>query len=124
MMRVTGQFTFGLEYQGKIYCDYSVRPLTIGGELAAMDALEQVAEPAGSSEVRQTIVETLAYWTQQLTVPGIPAEALSISFLMDNLASEDYQAILDSIECLRVKSPAAGHVNTSEKSGPSGQITK
>lgn len=122
-MRETGQFIFGLEYQGKTYYDYSVRPLSIGGELAAIDELDQLGQSGDATDARSTITTTLAYWVRQLTVPGIPTEAMSIRFLLDNLASEDYQAILDSIDALRVKSPAAGHKNTktleeSQLSGP------
>ncbi|WP_239349820.1 hypothetical protein [Snodgrassella communis] len=108
MLKETGKLVYGLAYNGQMYFDYTVKPLTLADELKALEVLEETGLIEDVSGAKKAILTTLAYWAQQLEVSGIDAENLSVEFLLHNLASEDYQSILTSMEALRSKSIAAG----------------
>lgn len=89
----------------------ALRPLTIGGELRAQEALEAMgldAEQGGSAGTRALMMMTLAYWAQQLSVEGIAPDTLSAGFLAEHLTGEDYGVVLAAQEDLRAKYTAAG----------------
>lgn len=108
MLKETGKLVYGLEYNQQMYFDYTVKPLTLADELKALELLEDTGLITDVPDAERAIITTLAYWAQQLQVPGIEPENLSVEFLFNNLASEDYQSILTSMESLRSKSIAAG----------------
>lgn len=108
MLKETGKLVYGLEYNQQMYFDYIVKPLTLADELKALELLEDTGLITDVPDAEKAIITTLAYWAQQLQVPGIEPENLSVEFLFNNLASEDYQSILTSMESLRSKSIAAG----------------
>ncbi|WP_370387245.1 hypothetical protein [Snodgrassella alvi] len=108
MLKETGKLVYGLEYNQQMYFDYTVKPLTLADELKALELLEDTGLITDVPDAEKAIITTLAYWAQQLQVPGIEPENLSAEFLFNNLASEDYQSILTSMESLRSKSIAAG----------------
>lgn len=108
MLKETGKLVYGLEYNQQMYFDYTVKPLTLADELKALELLEDTCLITDVPDAEKAIITTLAYWAQQLQVPGIEPENLSVEFLFNNLASEDYQSILTSMESLRSKSIAAG----------------
>ncbi|MGL4386610.1 hypothetical protein [Snodgrassella alvi] len=108
MLKETGKLVYGLEYNQQMYFDYTVKPLTLADELKALELLEDTGLITDVPDAEKAIITTLAYWAQQLHVPGIEPENLSVEFLFNNLASEDYQSILTSMESLRSKSIAAG----------------
>lgn len=108
MLKETGKLVYGLEYNQQMYFDYTVKPLTLADELKALELLEDTSLITDVPDAEKAIITTLAYWAQQLQVPGIEPENLSVEFLFNNLASEDYQSILTSMESLRSKSIAAG----------------
>ncbi|PIT42818.1 hypothetical protein [Snodgrassella alvi] len=108
MLKETGKLVYGLEYNQQMYFDYTVKPLTLADELKALELLEDTGLITDVPDAEKAIITTLAYWAQQLQVPGIEPENLSVEFLFNNLASEDYQSILTSMESLRSKSIAAG----------------
>lgn len=108
MLKETGKLVYGLEYNQQMYFDYTVKPLTLADELKALELLEDTGLITSVPDAEKAIITTLAYWAQQLQVPGIEPENLSVEFLFNNLASEDYQSILTSMESLRSKSIAAG----------------
>ncbi|KPN73659.1 hypothetical protein [Neisseria sp. 74A18] len=89
----------------------ALRPLTIGGELRAQAALEDMdwgEAETESGKARALMVETLAYWAQQLTVEGIAPNQLTAEYLAENLTGEDYGIILAAQDDLRAKYTAAG----------------
>lgn len=108
MLKETGKLVYGLEYNQQMYFNYTVKPLTLADELKALELLEDTGLITDVPDAEKAIITTLAYWAQQLQVPGIEPENLSVEFLFNNLASEDYQSILTSMESLRSKSIAAG----------------
>lgn len=108
MLKETGKLVYGLEYNQQMYFDYTVKPLTLADELKALELLEDTGLITDVPDAEKAIITTLAYWAQQLHVPGIEPENLNVEFLFNNLASEDYQSILTSMESLRSKSIAAG----------------
>lgn len=124
MITVTGKLVYGIECEGKTYYDFSVKPLTLAEELVAIGLLEADERYAEYSDTHRTITETLAYWTQQLAVTGLPQQKLTIELLMNGLNSEDYQVILNSLGTLREKSLAAGRAsNSTVAEQTSGQAT-
>lgn len=89
----------------------ALRPLTIGGELRAQAALEDLdlgEAQTDSGKTRALMAETLAYWAEQMTVKGIAPDALTAEYLIENLTGEDYGIILEAQEQLRSKYTAAG----------------
>lgn len=89
----------------------ALRPLTIGGELRAQAALEDMDWGEAQNEsgkARALMAETLAYWAEQLTVEGIAPERLTAEYLTENLTGEDYGIILAAQDDLRAKYTAAG----------------
>lgn len=106
-MKQTLTLIWGLPHDGKVRKNAAVRPLTIGGELAALAAFEDYAEGKELSESASSVALTLAYWTQQLAIDGMPSEALTVDYLMDNLVGEDYRLIMEAMDDLRAKSTAA-----------------
>ena len=98
---------WGLPVAGGVVRDIALRPLTIGGELAAMALLDERwgdTPPTGS---QAAVVETLAYWTQQLVLPGHPDFKPDIDYLLANLTGDDYRLILAAQDDLRAKYTAA-----------------
>lgn len=117
---------WGLPVAGGVVRDIALRPLTIGGELAAMALLDERwgdTPPTGS---QAAVVETLAYWTQQLVLPDSQADVLTIDYLLDNLTGDDYRLILTAQDDLQAKSTAATeHPAPAAAAGqPAGAITE
>lgn len=98
---------WGLPYDGKVCKNAVCRPLTIGGELNALAAFEDYAEGKDLKDAAASVALTLAYWTQQIDIDGLPSETLTVDYLMDNLVGEDYRLILAAMDDLRAKSAAA-----------------
>ena len=98
---------WGLPSESGVCKSAVVRPLTIGSELNALAAFEDYAEGKQLGDSATSVALTLAYWTQQLSVDGLPAENLTVAYLMENLVSEDYRLIMAAMDDLRVKSTAA-----------------
>lgn len=93
----------------------ALRPLTIGGELRAQAAIEEIGGAEAQTENGKTaalMAETMAYWAEQLTVDGIAPEQLTAAYLLENLTGEDYGIILAAQDALRVKYTAAGAAPT------------
>lgn len=107
------QFTlqYGLEYNGATHFQAALKPLTIGGELNAMDAIDSLpALPEHASEAQQSrraVQETLIYWAQQLSIDGISPDIITADYLLNHLSGADYSQIVDEMEALRAKSTAA-----------------
>ena len=99
--------TWGLPYQDGIFKNVVVRPLTIGGELNALAAFDDFADGKELDKNSTSVAMTLAYWTQQVEFGGVPAEALTVDYLMHNLVGEDYRLIMEAMDELRAKSAAA-----------------
>ena len=103
---------WGLPYDGKVCKNAVCRPLTIGGELNALAAFEDYAEGKAWTESAASVALTLAYWTQQVDIEGLPSETLTVDYLMDNLVGEDYRLILAAMDDLRAKSAAASETQS------------
>ena len=106
---------WGLPHNDGVCKQAVCRPLTIGGELNALAAFEDYAEGKDLKDAAASVVLTLAYWTQQIDIDGLPSETLTVDYLMDNLVGEDYRLILAAMDDLRAKSAAA-----SETQNPTG----
>lgn len=102
---------FGLPYKGKTYFQAALKPLSIGAELAAMaqeEDLPALPENATNAQIaHRNVQKNLIYWGKQLEVNGIPADMLTVEYLLDNLSGEDYAQLFDEQEQLRAKSTAA-----------------
>lgn len=102
---------FGLTYQGETYFQAALKPLSIGAELAALaeeEDLPELPDNAGNAQVaRHNVQKNLIYWSKQLEVDGIPADALTVDYLLNHLSGEDYAQLFDEQEQLRAKSTAA-----------------
>ena len=108
---ITVKLTHGLTYKGKAVSEIRLKPLTVGGELAAfalIDDLPELSEHATKAELLQRdILETLTYWSQQIEADGIPSDILTAQWLMENLSTEDYHTVMEAQEDLRLKPSAA-----------------
>ena len=114
-MNVTGTLLVGLSFNGKMHRDFTLKVLTVRGELDAVDALEQEAgtllEDAPSlSDDRLNVMETLAYFAQQLDFEDIPKSHITLTFLLDNLARDDFDLLLTKQEELTSKLYGVGGV--------------
>lgn len=112
MIKVNGKLIYGIEVEGKYYYDFTIQPLTLAAELTVLDYLEANNQYTENSETYKLVVESLAFWTQQLTFNGLSPDKLTVELLLDNLTSEDYQTILTSLSELREKSIAAGRLSS------------
>nr|DAY03432.1 MAG TPA: hypothetical protein [Caudoviricetes sp.]DAY03872.1 MAG TPA: hypothetical protein [Caudoviricetes sp.] len=102
---------YGLEYEGKTHFQAALKPLTIGGELNAMDAIDNLPalpeNPSEAQQSRRAVQETLIYWAQQLSIDGIPQDIITADYLLNHLSGADYSLLVDEMETLRSKSTAA-----------------
>ena len=94
----------GVLYNGTLHHDVLVKILTVGGECQALEVISDLGlsekETLNTSE--QMLVD-LAYLAQQVEFDGIPREAVTPVFLLDNLATDDYVLINNEINQLRKK---------------------
>nr|DAH99859.1 MAG TPA: hypothetical protein [Bacteriophage sp.] len=102
---------YGLEYNGETHFQAALKPLTIGGELNAMDAIDNLSalpeNPSEAQQSRRAVQETLIYWAQQLSIDGIPQDIITADYLLNHLSGADYSQLVDEMETLRSKSTAA-----------------
>ena len=98
---------WGLPAEDGIIRDVALRPLTIGGELAALALLDERWGDDAPAGAEAAVVETLAFWTQQLYCPAKPAQRFEIGYLLANLTGDDYRLILAAQDDLRAKYTAA-----------------
>ena len=108
---ITVKLTHGLTYNGKVVSELRLKPLTVGGELAAfalIDDLPELPENATKAELLQRdVIETLTYWSQQIVADNIPSDIMTAQWLMDNLSTQDYHIVMAAQEDLRLKPSAA-----------------
>ena len=102
-MNVKGTLLVGLAFNGQVHRDFTLNVLTVRGELDAVDALEQEAgmlleDPPALSDDRIHVMETLAYFAQQLHFDGMPKTHLTLAFLLDNLVNQTITTITSVIE--------------------------
>ncbi|WP_414735949.1 hypothetical protein [Haemophilus haemolyticus] len=81
-----------------------VKILTVGGECQALEVINDLglSDKEALSHAEQMLVD-LAYLAQQVEFDGIPREAVTPAFLLDNLATDDYVLINNEINQLRKK---------------------
>lgn len=103
-----GRLLLGVEYQGVVHYDFSVNILTIGGECAALDMIEELGIDVDSQDRADKMLIDFAYLSQQLEITGIPKQHLTAVFLLDNLSTDDYVLITNLIAQLRKKRLDAG----------------
>ena len=86
----------GVLYNGTLHHDVLVKILTVGGECQALEVI---------SDLELSDKETLSHaeQMQQVEFDGIPREAVTPAFLLDNLATDDYVLINNEINQLRKK---------------------
>ena len=114
-MKINNTLPIGLPYQGKRHTKYTLHPLTLMGELTALDALDELPPAQYNPEAdtpgghrRTATVESLAWLAQQVQIEGIPAAALTVPYLLENLSADDFAALLADQAALKVKPYAAG----------------
>jgi hypothetical protein len=114
MLTENAKLTCGLDYNGQTYYDYSLSPITLAQEMALIDELDaSTNKPTGARQAE--ILETLAYVAKMITIKGIDPADITVDFLLNNLASLDYNGIVDTVKRLNAKFGAAGQ---SEESAP------
>lgn len=110
-MKQEFKLKFGLQYNGTTHFQAALKPLSIGAELAAMadeEGLPELPENASNAQVAQyNVRKNLIYFEKQLEVVGIPADVLTVDYLLENLSGEDYTQLFEVQEQLRAKSTAA-----------------
>ena len=94
----------GVLYNGTLHHDVLVKILTVGGECHALEVISdlELSDKETLSTAAQMLVD-LAYLAQQVEFDGIPREAVTPAFLLDNLATDDYVLINNEINQLRKK---------------------
>ncbi|HHF5713693.1 TPA: hypothetical protein ACPQK6_000842 [Haemophilus influenzae] len=94
----------GVLYNGTLHHDMLVKMLTVGGECQALEVISDLglSDKETLSHAEQMLVD-LAYLAQQVEFDGIPREAVTPAFLLDNLATDDYVLINNEINQLRKK---------------------
>lgn len=94
----------GVLYNGTLHHDVLVKILTVGGECQALEVINDLglSDKETLSTAEQMLVD-LAYLAQQVEFYGIPREAVTPAFLLDNLATDDYVLINNEINQLRKK---------------------
>lgn len=94
----------GVLYNGTLHYDVLVKILTVGGECQALEVISdlELSDKETLSHAEQMLVD-LAYLAQQVEFDGIPREAVTPAFLLDNLATDDYVLINNEINQLRKK---------------------
>ncbi|HDZ3577056.1 TPA: hypothetical protein RSV62_002325 [Mannheimia haemolytica] len=116
-MKIT--LNLGIEYNGKIRRDCTVRLLTMGGQCTAQEMIADLGFKENSealSKREQTLVD-MAYLSQQVTFDGIYQGNVTAQFLFDNLATEDYWQLIEATLTLRKKRLENG-VSQSESESP------
>ena len=94
----------GVLYNGTLHHDVLVKILTVGGECHALEVISdlELSDKETLSTAEQMLVD-LASLAQQVEFDGIPREAVTPAFLLDNLATDDYVLINNEINQLRKK---------------------
>lgn len=94
----------GVLYNGTLHHDVLVKILTVGGECQALEVINDIglSDKETLSTAEQMLVD-LAYLAQQVEFDGIPREAVTPAYLLDNLATDDYMLINNEINQLRKK---------------------
>ena len=94
----------GVLYNGTLHYDVLVKILTVGGECQALEVISDLglSDKETLSHAEQMLID-LAYLAQQVEFDGIPREAVTPVFLLDNLATDDYVLINNEINQLRKK---------------------
>lgn len=94
----------GVLYNGTLHHDVLVKILTVGGECQALEVISDLglSDKETLSHAEQMLVD-LAYLAQQVEFDGIPSEAVTPAFLLNNLATDDYVLINNEINQLRKK---------------------
>lgn len=94
----------GVLYNGTLHHDVLVKILTVGGECQALEVINDLglSDKETLSTAEQMLVD-LAYLAQQVEFDGVPCEAVTPAYLLDNLATDDYVLINNEINQLRKK---------------------
>jgi len=108
---ITVKLTHGLTYQDKTVAEIRLKPLSVGGELAAFSLIDDLPELPGDATkaelLQRDVIETLTYWSQQIVADNIPSDIMTAQWLMDNLSTQDYKSGWGAREDLRQNPPAA-----------------
>lgn len=115
-MKVT--LNLGIEYNGKIHRNCTVRLLTMGGQCTAQEMIVDLGIEEGLetlSNTEKTLVD-MAYLSQQITVEGIDKVDITAQFLFDNLATDDYWQLIEATLELRKKRLENGESQSESKS--------
>lgn len=122
MITENAKLTYGLTYNGQTYYDYSLKPITLLQELAALDQIDAYATQTMTARHEQ-VIHSLAYIAQMINIVGIDPQVITVEFLMNNLIAADYQNILDSNSLLQTKFSAAGQAEMAATAAQSQSLT-
>lgn len=117
-MKVT--LHFGIECNGQIHRDCTVRLLTMGGQCTAQEMIADLGIEENSEALSQrekTLVD-MAYLSQQVSFTGLDKATVTPQFLFDNLATDDYWTLIEATLELRKKRLENG-ASQSESESPS-----
>ena len=123
MMKHEFKLQWGLPLTGGVAHEMALRPLTIGGELAAMALLDERWGDEPPEGARAAVEETLAFWTRQLYCPADPAWLADIDYLLEHLTGDDYRLILAAQDDLRTKFTAASANHAGSGAAAAGPTT-
>lgn len=122
MITENAKLTYGLTYNGQTYYDYSLKPITLLQELAALDEIDAYATQTMTAR-HELVIHNLAYIAQMINIVGIDPQVITVEFLMNNLIAADYQNILDSNSLLQTKFSAAGQAEMAATAAQSQSLT-
>lgn len=117
-MKVT--LNLGIEYNGKIYRNGTVRLLTMGGQCTAQEMVADLGIESNAevlSKREQTLVD-MAYLSQQVSFDGLGKEIVTAQFLFDNLATDDYWTLIEATLELRKKRLENGESQSESENPP------
>lgn len=117
-----GRLLMGIAFAGKVYYDFTVNLLTLGGECQALELIDELGLPADDDERSrgQKMLAELCFLSQQFKVDSVPQAQMTPQFLLDNLTPTDYVIVVDLLDTLRKKQIAAGESQSNPSTANSG----
>ncbi|MCF6246922.1 MAG: hypothetical protein L3J69_06120 [Desulfobacula sp.] len=112
-MEEKGMLIIGVNYEGKIYRDFSVRPKKVKDTLSFIEEDEKALE-------NEKYLGALSV-AKQLKIPGIPKKAITPDFILE-MYDEDAAQVLDAVGRLEKKIAVfRKKANAPEDDDPGGQ---
>lgn len=109
-MKITaeGSLLLGLPYRGKLYFDVKAQALTVGDECLVLEVIDDLVLDSVDNKHKREMLSELAYLAAQIEIIGVPQDALTPAYLLEHLATDDYEILLSLISDVRKKRIAVG----------------